>query len=71
MKRYFEFVGGNSAKFWEVTVNGCDVTIRFGRIGTAGQVQTKSFDDEAAAVKHAEKMIAQKTKKGYQETVAS
>ena len=62
--RYFEFVGGNSRKFWEITVAGSDVTVRFGRIGTDGQSQTKSFDDEAAA-RHAEKLIAAKTKKGY------
>ena len=63
--RYFEFVGGNSRKFWEITVAGSDVTVRFGRIGTDGQSQTKSFDDEAAAARHAEKLIAAKTKKGY------
>ena len=37
MKRYFEFIGGSSAKFWEVVVSGNEVTVRFGRIGTEGQ----------------------------------
>ena len=60
MVRHFEFVEGNSAKFWEVTTSGNDVTIRFGRIGTDGQTQTKSFGDTAAAQKHADKMVAQK-----------
>jgi predicted DNA-binding WGR domain protein len=71
MKRYFEFIGGSSAKFWEISVNGGDVGVRFGRIGTAGQTQTRSFDDVAAAMRHAGKLIAQKTKKGYQEAVAT
>ena len=69
MKRYFEFVGGTSAKFWEVVVSGNEVTVRFGRIGTDGQTKTKTLPDTAAAVKHAEKLIAQKVAKGYQETV--
>ena len=67
-KRYFEFVGGTSAKFYEVSTSGKEVTVRFGRIGTEGQTQVKTFDDAAAAVKHAEKLIAQKTAKGYVET---
>ena len=70
MKRYFEFVGGSSAKFWEICVSGNEVTVRFGRIGTAGQTQTKTLPDAAAAARHAEKVIATKMAKGYSETVA-
>jgi DNA ligase 1 len=70
-KRYFEFVDGKSAKFWEVGGRGNDVMVRFGRIGTAGQTQTKSFPDAEAAERHVAKLVAQKTKKGYRETVAS
>jgi predicted DNA-binding WGR domain protein len=69
-KRYFEFVGGNSAKFWEVGVSGNEVTVRFGRIGTDGQTQVKPFPDTAAATRHAEKLISAKIGKGYTETVA-
>ena len=68
--RYFEFVGGNSRKYWEVTLTGSDVTVRYGRIGTDGQSKTKSFSDEAAAVRHAQKLIAAKTGKGYVEAAA-
>jgi len=70
MKRYFEFVGGSSAKFYELSTSGNQVTIRFGRIGTEGQTQTKTLADADVATKHAEKLIAQKTAKGYRETVA-
>ena len=70
MKRYFEFVDGSSAKFWEIAVSGNEVTVRFGRIGTDGQTQTKTLADADAATKHAEKLIDSKTAKGYQETVA-
>ena len=70
MKRYFEFVEGSSAKFWEISQSGNDVTVRFGKIGTNGQTQTKTMSDADAATKHVEKLIKEKTGKGYQETVA-
>lgn len=66
--RYFEFVDGKSSKFWEVSVNGNDVTVRYGRIGTDGQTNTKTLDSAQSAQAHAEKLIAQKTGKGYAET---
>jgi predicted DNA-binding WGR domain protein len=69
MKRHFEFVGGSSAKFWNVSVNGSTVTVCFGRIGTAGQEQTKTLADAATAQQHADTLIAAKIKKGYLETI--
>jgi predicted DNA-binding WGR domain protein len=66
--RRFEFRGRNSNKFWEVSMRGNDVLVRFGRIGTAGQAQVKSFPDEQAATKHVDKLIREKTSKGYRET---
>ena len=65
--RRFEFVGGSSRKFWEVSVAGNSFTVRFGRIGTAGQSQTKSLADEEQAKHEAGKLIAEKVKKGYVE----
>lgn len=70
MKRYFEFVEGTSSKFYEVSTEGNAVTVRYGRIGTEGQSQTKTFADADAAAKHAEKQIASKLAKGYREVVA-
>ncbi len=63
--RRFELVEGTSSKFWEISVAGSDVTVRYGRIGTKGQTSTKSFADAAAAAQHAAKLIAEKTDKGY------
>jgi len=71
MKRYFEFVEGSSSKFWEVAVNDKTVTVRFGRIGTNGQTNVKTLADADAATKHAEKLIKEKTGKGYLEKPAS
>jgi DNA ligase-1 len=65
--RYFEFVGGSSRKFWEIGISGNDVTVRFGRIGSAGQTRVKTFADASAAAEHCAVLIAEKTRDGYEE----
>jgi len=69
-RRRFEFSEGNSNKFWEIAVNGVEVNVQFGRIGTQGQSNVKSFPDEAAAARNADKLIQEKTGKGYVEVKA-
>ncbi len=66
MPRY-EYIAGSSAKFWEVTVDGCDVTTHWGRIGTKGQSKTKTLASPAAARSEADKQTRKKQKKGYVE----
>jgi predicted DNA-binding WGR domain protein len=63
--RLFEFVGGSSQKFWEISLSGNSFTVRFGRIGTAGQLQAKIFADDAKANQEATHLINEKLKKGY------
>lgn len=63
--RRFEMTEGSSRKFWQVTVTGGEVTVQFGRVGTAGQTKVKMFADDVAAAAHATKLIAEKTGKGY------
>jgi predicted DNA-binding WGR domain protein len=58
-------VEGNASKFWEVAVEGTQVTVRYGRIGADGQSKTKTFASHEAANRHAEGLIAEKTSKGY------
>lgn len=65
--RYFEFHDEKSAKFWEISITDCIMTVRYGRVGTQGQTQDKSFPDPAAAIKQAEKLVGEKTTKGYVE----
>lgn len=65
--RYFEFSDGKSNKFWEIALDGNDVIVRFGRIGANGQTQTKTLAAPAAAQKHYDKLIEEKTDKGYAE----
>ncbi len=68
-RRTLEYSEGNSRKFWELTVEGAAFTVRFGRLGTSGQSQVKSFSSEAEARAMAEQLIASKLKKGYVEKV--
>jgi len=70
MKHYFELSNGTSAKFWEISTNGNEVTVRFGRIGTEGQTQVKTLADAIEVAKHVNKLIRAKTAKGYRETTA-
>ena len=67
--RRFEFIEGNSRKFWAVAREDASLIIRFGRIGTTGQVQTKTFADEPRAEREMAKLIAEKTGKGYNEVI--
>jgi predicted DNA-binding WGR domain protein len=47
--------------------DGSSFTVAFGRVGTAGQTQEKSFASETTCRKEADKLIAEKKKRGYVE----
>jgi predicted DNA-binding WGR domain protein len=66
--RRFEFADEKSSKFWSIRLSGMEVEVKYGRIGSEGQSQNKTFETLEAAHKHAEKLIAEKTSKGYHET---
>src|SRR4051794_40635856 len=66
--RTFTFTDEKSNKFWNIDLKGKSFTVQFGRIGTAGQTQTKDFPDEARARKEHDKLVAEKLAKGYEET---
>ena len=70
-RREFHFQDGNSQKFWAIDVEGPRFTVQFGRLGAAGQTQTKEFGSDAEARAAADKLIAEKTKKGYAEVGAA
>jgi predicted DNA-binding WGR domain protein len=70
-KRSFELTSGGHNKFWTVQVRGKYFFATWGRIGTAGQTQSKEFASPRAAMEHATKMIGEKTGKGYTEVAAS
>ena len=68
--QYFEFHDEKSHKFWEISVQGSRHTVRLGRIGTKGQSQSKTFADQPAAERDAQRLIHEKTGTGYAETKA-
>ncbi len=65
--RRFEFTDSRSNKYWEVWVDGCVTTTHWGKIGTAGSYQPKSFGNTTLAISHAIKMVKEKLAKGYRE----
>ena len=65
--KYYEFVEGTSAKFWEIRVDGTTFYTRYGKIGTDGQMTQKDFESNEKTQAEANKLIAEKTKKGYEE----
>lgn len=65
MRRYFELSDAKSSKFWEINVSGKRITVRYGKIGTDGQTTSKEIATPAEAKAQADKLIMEKTKKGY------
>ncbi|MGW5425037.1 WGR domain-containing protein [Streptomyces sp. NPDC003943] len=66
-KTYLELSqdGGGAHKFYEVTVDGTLVSVRYGRIGATGQTQTSTFATPEKARAAAAKKIGEKVRKGY------
>jgi predicted DNA-binding WGR domain protein len=65
--RRFEFKDSRSYKFWEVDVEGNAYTVRYGKVGTDGVTQTKSFATPEKAAAEAQKKLNEKVRKGYAE----
>jgi len=67
-RRHFEFEEGNSSKFWDIQLDDASLTTWWGRLGTSGQSKTLDFDSEEEAIAQYKKLVAEKTKKGYEES---
>lgn len=67
--RYFECVdhSQNASKFWEISMHSNDLgyQVRYGRIGTKGQVKDKAFPNSATARRAYIDIIQSKLRKGY------
>jgi uncharacterized protein (TIGR02996 family) len=66
--RSFTFTDGKSDKFWNIELKDNAFTVTFGRRGTTGQTQTKTFADAAKAKAAHDKLVQEKVRKGYVET---
>ena len=69
--RSFVYADAGSNKFWNVELQGKSLTVTWGKAGTKGQTQTKSFRDEASARKEHDKLVREKLAKGYKEAGAA
>ncbi len=68
--RNFQFSDAKSHKFWNIEVQGNTFTVTYGKVGSAGQTQTKKFLTPEKAQAEADKLVREKTGKGYVETTA-
>lgn len=75
MKRCFIYQDEKSQKFWNIDIGDTTFSVNYGRLGTQGQTQEKSFANAEDCQKAAQKAIDEKIKKGYtevsEETVAN
>jgi uncharacterized protein YwqG/predicted DNA-binding WGR domain protein len=62
---YLELSEGQSRKFYEVTVNGSELVLRYGRIGSSGQSSSTTYSTTEQAQAEALKKINEKLRKGY------
>jgi uncharacterized protein (TIGR02996 family) len=69
--RTFTYTDDRSNIFWRIALQGKSFTVTFGKVGTAGQAQTKEFKDDAAARKALDKLEEEKLGKDYVETTSS
>jgi len=60
-------VEGGSRKFWRARVEGGNLYVNFGRIGTSGQTQVKDLGSEPKARAELEKVAGSKRRKGYED----
>lgn len=67
MQKYLIFEDGKSHKFWTISTDNNSFTVVFGKVGTLGQTQTKTFANAEEAEKEALKQANAKIKKGYAE----
>ena len=63
MRKHLKYIDGSSDKFWQIEVNGSEYTVTYGRNGTSGTSQTKTFTDSEECLKVAEKLLNEKIKK--------
>ena len=67
----FIYQDEKSHKFWAVEQQDNELHLSWGKVGTNGQSQVKTFADSAAASKAELKLVNEKTRKGYIQDTAT
>lgn len=65
MKQCYLYKNEKSDKFWWIDYSDTSLAINYGKTGTIGKYQVKEFDNPLDCQKSAQKIIAEKIKKGY------
>ena len=58
-------LGGKFERFWEITITGDRVHLRWGAKDTPGQALDRAFESETAAARYAAEQIAAQCRRGY------
>ena len=66
--RTFEFSDAKGQKFWNIEVTDNYYTVKFGKVGSTGQKQRKTFATAAEAQADMDRLIREKLKQGFVET---
>ncbi|MFO0614653.1 MAG: DUF4132 domain-containing protein [Polyangiaceae bacterium] len=66
--REFVFKEGGSDKFWRIELGDRSFDVTFGKTGSKGQKQRKTFGSAAEATRAHDALIAEKLRKGYTES---
>ena len=64
-KTRFEYKDAKSHKFWQIEARGSLINVRYGKVGTDGQLIIKEPKSTDAAIAEVEKLIKSRLKKGY------
>ena len=64
-EQIYHCTGGDAHKFWKIRVTETIQTVCYGRIGTEGHAQSKTFETPEEAQAATAHIIAQKLAKGY------
>jgi predicted DNA-binding WGR domain protein len=65
MNKYLIYKDEKSDKFWNIEVSEKSFTVTYGKTGTIGQRQEKTFENNETCLNEANKLIKVKTDKGY------
>ncbi|KQV45338.1 AAA domain-containing protein [Duganella sp. Root336D2] len=65
--RNLHFEQGASRKFWRASLRGSELTVSYGRMGSAGQSLLKQFETPERAMREMAKLVDEKLRKGYVE----
>jgi predicted DNA-binding WGR domain protein len=68
MRKHLKYIDGTADKFWQIEAHDLTFTVTYGKTGTSGTTQTKTFESADFCKELVAKLVAEKLKKGYLES---